>query len=126
MREQIIFCGQPALVACDENCAKAWGINMRPRRYLSGDPSEPGISDDEQDHRSDDYVYEADSALGEAPANPGTSEGFQYKPQDGEPRPNKWCIRECERCYMSAPGREDDPPALPDLENPYPNMGWRH
>ena len=125
MHERITFCRQPATVACDENCDKAWGINSRPQRYLSGDPSEPGISDREQDRRHDDYVYLADGDLGVAPSNPGTSEGFQYKPGPDEPKPNKWCVRECERCYMSDPGREDDPPVLPDLENPRPNMGWR-
>lgn len=40
----IIFFGQRARVICDRNCAKAWGINNRPRIDL--DPNEP-----------DDYAF---------------------------------------------------------------------
>jgi hypothetical protein len=86
----ILFFGQKARVACDRNCRKAWGIQNRPRVQLSDD--------------QDDYAYLADSELGEAPVNPGTYEGGCAKPRSPDEFPQKWCVRECERQAMSAPG----------------------
>lgn len=104
----ITYMSQKAKVACDGNCGKAWGVNTRPKRQLSDDP--------------DDYVYLADSELGDAPINPGTYEGGHAKPESVAEFPNKWCVRECERCEMSAPGKWELPLVLPDMEHPEPNM----
>jgi hypothetical protein len=86
----ITFFCQPARVVCDRQCHKAWGINNRPRVQLSDDP--------------DDYAFLADDELGEAPADPGTYEGGDAKPLSPDEFPQKWCVRECERCAMSQPG----------------------
>lgn len=83
IKKNIIFFGIPFVLFCDENCNKAWGINSRPENQLSED--------------DDDYEYLADGELGEAPDDPGTSEGFQSKPCEDEDKLNKWCCRECER-----------------------------
>ena len=83
----ITYFGSDAFVICDRNCGKAWGINSRPRIQLSGN--------------EDDFVFLADGELGEAPADPGTHEGLDGKPASPAAFPNKWCVRECERCMMS-------------------------
>jgi hypothetical protein len=75
---------QPVIVLCDEKCNKAWGINSRPKEQLS--------------ENEDDYAFLSDSELGEAPEDPGTYEGGQGKPSSSKYFPNKWCVRECERC----------------------------
>jgi hypothetical protein len=100
----ITFCGQPAKVACDGNCGKAWGINKRPCVLLS--PT-----------NVDDYAWLADDELGEAPADPGTREGGHAKPLvvTGPEDLNKWCVRECERCEMSPPGKSDERLGLRDF-----------
>jgi hypothetical protein len=86
MEAIIKFFGQDAKVNCDEDCHKAFGVAERPRH---GDPDEE---------------YFADSELGTAQVNPGTSEGGDFKPVDKLDIPNKWCVRACERCNMSSPG----------------------
>jgi hypothetical protein len=86
MKKEITYFGEQVTVACDEKCNKAWGINRRPQNQLSDDP--------------DDYEYLSDEELGEAPAYPGTWEGNDKKPVDKVGIPNRWCIRECERCGM--------------------------
>ncbi len=85
MKKTITFCGQSAIIECDERCDKAWGRNSRPTRgeTAGGDP---------------DYL--TDEELGEAPADPGTYEGRDGKPTSPDQIPNKWCARECERCTM--------------------------
>lgn len=100
--KRIIFFGQSATHACDGKCNKAWGRNGRPRVQIS-------------DH-VDDYAHLADDELGEAPVDPGTYEGDHAKPADarGPDDINKWCVRECERAWMSPPGRPDATPELPD------------
>ena len=47
--------GRAMVLACDGNCAKAWGISQRPKLELSADP--------------DDVAYLADHELGDAPAS---------------------------------------------------------
>jgi len=84
---KITYFGQPVIVSCDGNCAKAWGISSRPHERLGDD--------------EDDIVYLADDELGEAPADPGTYEGSDGKPESVAEFPNKWCVRQCERCTMS-------------------------
>ncbi|MBI3821927.1 MAG: hypothetical protein HY289_04520 [Planctomycetes bacterium] len=87
----ITYFGEPMKVACDRRCDKAWGGNHRPRVQLS--------------ESVDDFAYLADDELGEAPADPGTYEGGETKPESPDEFPNKWCVRECERCASSAPGQ---------------------
>lgn len=88
--KQIRWSGQAMVLACDGNCAKAWGINGRPRLCL--DPGDP-----------DDYAWLADDELGTAPQDPGVYEGGQAKPA-GPGDMNKWCSRECERSTLVSPG----------------------
>lgn len=97
----ITYFDQKAKVACDRRCEKAWGINNRPRVQLS---------DVEGDH-----AFLADGELGLAPVDPGTYEGEHAKPKSPDEFPNKWCVRECERCAMSAPGDWSLPLVLPDF-----------
>jgi len=102
MEKIITYCGQRAKVGCDERCDKAWGINERPRIEFGGE-------DD-----PDDYAFLSDDELGLAPENPGTGEGGDWKPINKEDIPNKWCVRECERCAMSNPGEWHKLLELPD------------
>lgn len=87
----ILFFGQKMKIVCDEKCEKAWGKNNRPRILLSEDGE-------------DNFVLLADSELGIAPQDPGTYEGSDAKPTESWEKPNKWCVRECERCNKSRPG----------------------
>lgn len=109
-KAEIVFFGQRRVVACDRKCSKAWGINNRPRIELS----------DEED----DYAYLADDELENAPIDPGTYEGGHAKPLSPDEFPNKWCVRECERCAMDDSGGAE--PELPDLSHRYYNMPWLH
>lgn len=106
----IVFCGRPVVLACDGDCAKAWGISSRPKRQLSEDDP-------------DDYEFLADPELGVAPADPGTTEGGEAKPADyADPmRQNRWCARECERSVLCAGGAL----LLPDYSSPRPNRAPR-
>jgi hypothetical protein len=89
MKEKInLYFNKEIKVACDENCNKAWGINNRPKIQLS-------------DTDEDDYAFLSDNELGTAPKNPGTYEGGAGKPFSSDEFPNKWCVRECERCVRS-------------------------
>lgn len=109
----IVFFGQPARVVCDRRCNKAWGINDRPR--IEFDDNDP-----------DDYAYLADDELGEAPDDPGTAEGGDDKPDSPDDFPNKWCVRACERCAMSEPGKHGDPLDPPSFARRQYNMPWLH
>lgn len=94
----ITFCEQRAKVACDGRCEKAFGSSTRPKVQLSDDP--------------DDYAFLGDAEVGDAPQEPGTSEGGHLKPLipvTNAEQMNKWCVRECERCSMSSPGEADQP-----------------
>lgn len=103
------------ILICDANCKKAWGCCHRPRIQLSLD--------------EDDYVYLADSALGDAPDDPGDYEGGEGKPTAYDiPQlhiHNKWCHRACERSTTIFPGQERKGFAIPDMGCPAPNMHWR-
>lgn len=103
IHKNIIYFGKPCVLACDAQCHKAWGINNRPRVYMH-DPTLTVYPNDEHhyppdmdEYNGDDYAYLADGELGDAPIDPGTTEGFQPKPTEPEERLNKWCARECER-----------------------------
>lgn len=95
------FFGQPCIIICDGNCAKAWGMNSRPLVHHQGD-----VLDE------DNYSYLADGELGDAPIDPGTYEGDHPKPYLETDRHNKWCARECERSVVIKPGEEF---TLPDF-----------
>lgn len=111
---EVTYCGQAALIACDRKCEKAWGINGRRR-----DPT--AIIEFDEDDR-DDVAYAADSSSGRAPDYPGTYEGGDMKPMHPEVH-NRWCVRECERSSMIAPGK---PICLTDFSQPVYNIPSRH
>lgn len=104
----ILFCGQKARVKCDRKCNKAWGINTRPKKQLSID--------------EDDYCFLSDNELKNAPTDPGTYEFNDCKPQSPNDFPNKWCVRECERCSMSRPGKITEELPVIDYEKRFYNM----
>lgn len=87
LQKEITFFGRKRVLACDGNCAKAWGLQNRPR-----------VGDRE--------IFLADPELKKAPADPGTYEGDCAKPRKKEDLLNKWCARECERSGMFDPGEE--------------------
>jgi len=107
--KSITFAGQAATHVCDGRCDKAWGINSR--------PSIPSRAERNKMANPDDYAYLADDELETAPADPGSYEGGHAKPRDarGPDDINKWCVRECERAWMSPPGQPDAVPDLPDF-----------
>ena len=109
---QITFFGQACVVACDANCAKAWGINARP--HIDFDPTDP-----------DDYAFLADGELGEAPVDPGTYEGGDAKPQHPKDRLNRWCVRQCERCEKSRVGKPDQIIETHDWTKRVHNQPWK-
>ncbi len=130
MEKIITYFSQQAKIACDEKCEKAWGGGSRPRVYL--DISEEkvfGLGDDSiyfdedafPNADVDDYAYCSDDELPDAPVDPGTSEGFDKKPVNKQNIPNKWCIRECERCVMSDPEKYNEPLELKDFSKRYYN-----
>jgi hypothetical protein len=100
MEKIITFCFQKAKVRCDEKCNKAFGISSRPFIKLSDNV--------------DDIVRLSDDEVGEAPIDPGTYEGGDAKPIPKDKIPNKWCVRECERCSMSQPEKYNEPLNLKD------------
>lgn len=115
IQKQIIFFGARMILACDGNCAKAWGSEGRPRKQLS--------------KNEDDYVYLGDGLIGTAPPPGKTAiydEGGCCKPSatpvtDGQLL-NKWCARQCERSTMC---KIDQQPTLPDMNDPKPNIPRR-
>ena len=112
----IAYFDKTACVCCDQKCNKAWGISQRPRVQLQDLGTDP-----------DDFYFLADDEIAEdAPANPRTYEGSDAKPtayeNPEEHLLNKWCVRECERFAMSAPGEWELPIVLPDMEHPEPNV----
>ena len=78
--------GKTVVVYCDRKCTKAWGVNSRPTRnkWWESKDEEP--------------IYYEDNELGNAPMDPGTYEGGEGKPKSPDNFPNKWYVRECERC----------------------------
>lgn len=103
----VTYFGNPAKVCCDGYCNKAWGREDRPRVQLS----------DESDH----FEFLADGELGDAPQNPGTEEGGHLKPRSVREFPNRWCVRQCERCAMSKPGMYAEPLEVPKFDKRVPN-----
>jgi hypothetical protein len=126
MEKLITYFGQPAKVACDEKCNKAWGVVCRPRVYpeiseteifgLNGKSVYPSSKKyDEESYDIDNHAYCSDDELGNAPNDPGTYEGGDGKPTSDERKGNKWCVRQCERCVMSDIGKHKEPLELPDF-----------
>lgn len=110
MEKTITYFGQQVKVACDGKCNKAWGINNRPRiEFSKEDP-------DDMAFLSDDEIKE------NAPADPGTYEGGCTKPVDDSEKPNKWCVRECERCAFEENGKL----ILRDFSKRHYNQSWKH
>src|SRR4051812_47845438 len=109
MKKQIFYDNSEVIVMCDEKCHKAYGIQNRPKIQLS-------------DH-VDDVVYLADDELPHAPINPGTYEGGHAKPVNTLSIPNKWCVRECERCMMFDLNKE---PRVNDYTSRVYNQPWKH
>lgn len=97
----ILYFGRDVTALCDAKCNKAWGINNRPKEQLDS-------------YNEDDYEFLADSELGKAPEDPGTSEGWHRKPvEDHTDMPhNKWCVRECERSTVARPGQVVELPSF--------------
>jgi len=91
----VLYFGQHMKVNCDRRCDKAWGMDSRPKIQLSDD--------------EDDVVYLADHELTIAPKMSGTWEGRDTKPLSPDEFPNKWCVRQCERCNHSNPGEFTEP-----------------
>lgn len=104
----ITYFGQLTRVACDGQCLKAWGTHSRPKAQLSDDP--------------DDYEFLADDELPTAPADPGTAEGGQSKPASAAAFPTRWCVRECERCALTPPGKPAASLQLPDFSRRLRNI----
>ena len=89
MEKIITYFGNAMKVACDERCEKAFGIQLRPFIKLD-------------DNNDDDIVFLSDDEVGIAPLDPGTYEGGDAKPVNRIDIPNKWCVRECERCVRTS------------------------
>lgn len=104
----ITYFGKQVKVACDGNCKKAWGISSRPRVYeeipdkvfgiQSNSDEANNVYPDKEDIDFDNYGMLSDSELQDAPIDPKTYEGNHAKPLTVKQFPNKWCVRECERC----------------------------
>lgn len=105
MKKQILYFKKTVEVACDEKCNKAWGSSSRPKVYLDDDP--------------DNFAFLTDDELPEAPEDPQTYEGGQAKPTSKSQIPNKWCVRECERCVLYDIGK---PKELPDFSKRVHNI----
>ena len=97
LKKQITYFRERATVACDGRCDKAWGRQVRPHV-------------DPDDFESD---FAADADLETAPEDPETYEGGVAKPTQLEDRMNKWCTRQCERCWISPVGQPGAPVELP-------------
>lgn len=102
------FLFKKVAVMCDGNCKKAWGIGLRPKNRLSDD--------------DENWEWLADHELGEAPSDPGTSDGGFRKPQDEGHVLNKWCIWQCERAVFVEYFRNLE---LPDFSKRIPNRNER-
>lgn len=93
-------------LVCDGQCDLAFGINNRPKIFLS-------------ENNPDDYIFLSDEELKNknlsAPLNPGTYEGGECKPIMPNAKFNKWCARECERSkiFEGVPS---------DMNKPEPNI----
>jgi hypothetical protein len=108
--KRLIYFDRSATHACDGKCNKAWGIGRRPKIQLSEDP--------------DDFAYLADDELGDAPETSGIYEGGDDKPVDakGPDDINRWCVRQCERGWLSEPFQSSAPPKPRDFSTRFYNI----
>ena len=104
MEKVIIYLGEEEKIGCDEKCNKAWGIQNRPSVICSND--------------EDDYAYLPDHELENA------RECDEAKPVNKQNIPNKWCVRECERCTSST--NINDALKLNDFARLFYNQPWKH
>ena len=109
MEKVIRYIETEVRVVCDGNCHKAWGINNRPKISLSDD--------------EDDVCWLSDDELDIAPEDPGTYEGGYAKPFNSSEFPNKWCVRECERCSRF---NLNEPIEIKDWSNRRFNQPFKH
>lgn len=126
MEKEIIYLGKSAVAICDEKCDKAWGINKRPRIYpqlnnhkiygIDGTDIYPEEYYLDDNFQVDDCAYASDNELGKAPIDTGIIVDSDKKPTRKSQIPNKWCIRECERCVIG------DKPELKDFSKRYYNI----
>lgn len=126
MEKIITYFQQPAKVKCDEQCHKAFG-SVRPRIYaelpnaIFGHGYSIRLFPETPLNDYDDFVLLADDEIGDAPIDNGCYEGGHAKPVNNKNEPlrdiipNKWCVRECERCVMSELGKENQPLELKDF-----------
>jgi hypothetical protein len=143
----ITYFGREAVVGCDNNCRKAWGINLRPRVYFDRSGRVLGFESlwhkvrvPKAEEDLDNFAYVPDHLLADAPADPGSYEGGQGKPPADYPpcedKLNKWCVRECERNQITECGKPEGPLVLPRYDDFRFNMpatealvtsqdGWR-
>jgi len=111
MEKIIRYLGEQVKVGCDDKCNKAWGINSRPKMKLSV-------------HDEDDIVWLSDTDIKkDAPEDPHTYEGGDGKPSTDDEKPNKWCVRECERCAFA---NKDGKLTLPDYSKKVYNQPQKH
>jgi hypothetical protein len=128
MEKIITYFGQKIKVKCDEKCNKAWGTNKRPRIYpeISNDKifglNNKSVYPNKENIDLDHYAYCSDGELQESPIDPGTYEGDDAKPTNKNEIGNKWCVRECERCVMSEPGKHNKQLKLIDFNKRYYNI----
>jgi len=78
------FCGKAMGVGCDGQCGLAIGIGW----YL-----EDGETLDVE------AIKEEGTTLEHLRKDPLSSEGGERKPASDSEFPNKWCVRQCERCH---------------------------
>lgn len=102
---EIVYFGQPCVIACDAKCDKAWGMNARPTSPNS--------------LAEDDFEYFSDDELGEAPEVSDIEEGDHNKPVYLIDAHNKWCARECERSVIIGLGEKA---ILPDFSQRLQNI----
>jgi hypothetical protein len=112
MEKIITYFEKPMKVGCDEKCNKAWG-SIRPFIKLS-------------DEDVDDIVFLSDEELGDAPEDTGRYEGGHAKPVDKKHIPNKWCVRECERCARSPYNKPKEPLIFIDWSKRVYNIPSKH
>jgi hypothetical protein len=93
LTKEIVFFGKACILACDQQCEKAFGWQERPK--ISLDPND-----------EEDVVWLSDSEVGMAPIDTGWYEGGCAKPTCEAEKLNKWCARSCERSTIVEIGEE--------------------
>lgn len=55
-----------------------------------------------------------------------TEEGGERKPINKQNIPNKWCVRQCERCAMSERGESNEDLKIKDWSKRIYNQPFKH